>query len=114
MMADYKPDCCAKFRPSENTHKTTNDSNLPEELDLNAVRAAMAQVKPKAAACGAKSSAKGDVKVGVKVGPDGTVKSTTVKVTPDAALGDCVAAAVKKVTFPKTQRGGSFTYPQRF
>ena len=38
----------------------------------------------------------------------------TVKETPDAALGDCVAAAVKKVTFPKTQKGGSFTYPQRF
>lgn len=114
MMADNKPDCCAPFRATAGTHKPPTDSNLPEELDLAAVRTAMAQIKIKAAACGAKSSAKGDVKVGVKVGPDGAVKSTTVKATPDAALGDCVAAAVKKASFPKTQRGGSFTYPQRF
>ena len=74
----------------------------------------MAAVQPRAAACSGKSSAKGDVKIGVKVGPDGSVKSTTVKAAPDAALGDCVAAAVKKASFPKTQNGGSFTYPQRF
>jgi TonB family protein len=115
MYNDYKDDCCAPFRPTGSTTKhSTVDKSLPEELDLALVRAGMASIKPKAAACGGKSSARGEVKVGVKVGPDGKVTSTTVKQTPDAALGDCVAAAVKKATFAKTQKGGGFTYPHRF
>jgi len=34
-----------------------------------------------------------------------------VETTPDAALGACVAAAVQKASFAKTQTGGSFSYP---
>lgn len=114
MYNDFKDDCCAKFRPGADGAKKKVDPNLPVELDLAMVRTAIAAVKPKAAACGGKSSARGDVKVYVKVAGDGGVTSTKVKETPDAALGDCVAAAVKKASFPKTQKGGSFTYPHRF
>lgn len=40
--------------------------------------------------------------------------SVTVKSSPDPALVACVTAAVRKGTFPATQRGGSFGYTWRF
>jgi outer membrane biosynthesis protein TonB len=62
-------------------------------------------------ACGDKSSAKGQVKVSVKVAPDGRVAGVTVKNTPDPGLGNCVAGAMQGAHFSKTQNGGSFGYP---
>ena len=64
-------------------------------------------------ACAAKSSAKGTVKVSVKVSGAG-VPTVTVKESPDGALGGCVAAAVQKATFAKTQNGATFSYPFKF
>ncbi len=75
---------------------------------------AVAKVKGKVMACGDKSSAKGQVKVSVKVDGSGHVTSVTVKNTPDAALGSCVAAAMQHASFAKTQSGGSFGYPFMF
>jgi TonB family protein len=72
------------------------------------------KVKARVTQCGDKSSAKGDVRVSVKVNPDGSVANVSVKSTPDAALGSCVAAAMQKATFKKTQSGGSFAYPWKF
>jgi hypothetical protein len=34
-----------------------------------------------------------------------------VEATPDAAVGDCVQAAVKRAVFARTKLGGSFGYP---
>jgi TonB family protein len=64
--------------------------------------------------CGDKSSAKGMVKVHVKVEPSGKISNVSVSQTPDPALGACVAAAVQKASFPKTSAGGSFAYPFPF
>jgi hypothetical protein len=119
MMSDYAGDCCVQFRPAPDNQRRARDpapsrTGLPEILDLAAVRTGMAAVKAKIVACGSRSSARGEVKIGVKVSADGAVTSTTVKLTPDPALGDCVAAAIKKTTFARTQNGGGFTYPQRF
>ena len=48
----------------------------------------------------------------MKVGGDGRVVGRVrSRRTPDAALGACVAAAVQKASFGKTQNGGSFSYP---
>jgi len=47
----------------------------------------------------------------VQVGGDGRVSNVAVETTPDPALGACVAAAVQKASFAKTQNGGSFSYP---
>jgi hypothetical protein len=30
---------------------------------------------------------------------------------PDTALGDCIMEAMKKVVFPSSKNGGSFSYP---
>jgi len=62
-------------------------------------------------ACGDKSSAKGQVKVSVKVEASGSVSRRLGQDTPDAGLGSCVAAAMQKAKFGKTQNGGSFGYP---
>ena len=71
-------------------------------------------MRAKVDGCGAKSSAKGTVKVSVKVAPNGSVSSVTVKESPDGALGSCVSSAMQKATFAKTQNGGSFSYPFKF
>jgi len=62
-------------------------------------------------ACGDKSSAKGQVKVSVKVSGDGSIASVNVTASPDPGLGSCVAAAMRGATFRKTASGGSFSYP---
>jgi predicted Zn finger-like uncharacterized protein len=116
VLNNYEGSCCAKFRKGKKPEATTtkSSSDLPESLDRGAVQAGVNQVKARVQACGSKSSAKGEVKVSVKVSPDGKVTGTTVKNTPDAALGSCVAAAMQKATFAKTQKGGSFAYPWKF
>lgn len=80
-------------------------------LDRATIEKAIAAVKPEATACGTKFSAKGHVKIHVVVAPSGALDSVTVALTPDRDLGDCVLAAMKKLTFPATQQGGSSSYP---
>jgi TonB family protein len=84
---------------------------LPESLDRPMISNGIATVKGRVMSCGDKLSAKGQVKVRVKVRPDGTVDNVTVISAPDDALGACVATQIKKATFRKTQNGGSFAYP---
>ena len=74
----------------------------------------MDAVRDRAMACASKSSAKGRVKVHLKVGGDGHVASVTVEASPDDALGACVKATVSRATFPQTNTGGSFSVPYTF
>ena len=75
------------------------------------ISSGIANVKARVSSCGDKSQAKGKVKVHVKVDGSGKVSNVTVESSPDASLGSCVAAAVQKASFSKTQNGGSFSYP---
>ena len=102
VLNNYEPTCCAHFKkPSDG-------------IDRAMIVAAMATVKPLVLRCGDHSTAKGRVKVSVKVAPDGTIGSVTIVTTPDAALGTCVAAAFQGMKFPPTVSGGSFGYPFMF
>nr|MBA3454826.1 energy transducer TonB [Deltaproteobacteria bacterium] len=85
--------------------------DLPDGLDRTMISDGVNKVKARVMACGDKSSAKGQVKVSVKVEASGSVSSVAVKTTPDAGLGSCVAAAMQKAKFAKTANGGSFGYP---
>ena len=124
LLADKPPACCSKYRggggggggtkPSGGGSSGGGSSNLPEDLQKAHISAGISKVRGRVEGCAAKSSAKGTVKVSVKVAGNGTVSSVTVKEKPDAALGSCVAAAVEKATFAKTQNGGSFSYPFTF
>ncbi|HEX4455600.1 MAG TPA: GYF domain-containing protein [Kofleriaceae bacterium] len=114
----YAGACCAKFHKGgggggggNKPAPSSGGGDLPDSLDRGMISSAIANVKARVTACGEKSSAKGKVKVHVKVAGNGSVSSVNVETTPDAGLGSCVQAAVQKATFAKTQSGGSFSYP---
>jgi predicted Zn finger-like uncharacterized protein len=122
VLNNYEGACCAKFRKggakptggSTGDHSGGTKGDLPDALDRGMISDGVGKVKARVMSCGEKSPAKGQVKVSVKVSPEGHVVSVTVKNTPDAALGNCVASMMQKATFPKTQTGGSFSYPYTF
>jgi predicted Zn finger-like uncharacterized protein len=123
VLNSYEGACCAKFRkggskaaPSGGSKPAapSGGSDLPESLDRNMISEGIDKVKARAQACGDKSSAKGEVRVSVKVGPDGRVVGVTVKNTPDPGLGNCVTGVMQTARFARTQGGGSFAYPFRF
>jgi hypothetical protein len=116
--------CCAKFKkkggggggaPAKPAGGGGGD--LPEELDRGMISDGMAKVKAQVMSCGEKSpGVSGQVKIGVKVGPDGHVTSTTVKNAPDGgtALASCVSSMIQRATFGRTQNGGAFAIPYQF
>jgi len=121
VLSNYDGACCAKFKkggaPKTNPGVQIGEkpkSDVPEALDRSMISAGVAAIKARATACGDRSAKKGIVKVSVKVNPDGSISSVTVKETPDPALGSCVASAMQKARFAKTQNGGSFGFPFPF
>ncbi|MEZ4360655.1 MAG: GYF domain-containing protein [Kofleriaceae bacterium] len=117
-LVDPSQACCAKrgggTKPSSGGSASKSNSNLPEQLDSSMIKAGIAKVKGKAQACGSKSSATGAVKVRIKATPEGKVGSVDVLSSPDSALGNCVASALRGATFAKTQRGMGFAYTLSF
>ena len=100
------PKCGGKTKtpPPSEPPKTKVDPNLPETLGNTDIRNGIAAVKGSAKMCGDKFGAQGGEKVRVKlsiVGATGAVSSTAAE-DPHrgTALGNCVAAALKKATFP--------------
>jgi predicted Zn finger-like uncharacterized protein len=118
VLNNYEGACCAKFKKKSSgggtAPKASGGGDLPDALDRAMISDGVNKVKARVQSCGDKSSAKGQVKVSVKVNPGGDVASVSVKNTPDAGLGNCVAAAMQKARFAKTQNGGSFGYPFMF
>ena len=102
----YAGACCARFRKVP--------SGKPAEITRDDITKAIAKLKPTLMACGDKSTAHGVVRMSVKVSPAGTVASVMIKDTPDPNLGKCVALAAKKLGFPATDAGGSFSVPFTF
>lgn len=100
------PKCGGKTKtpPPSEPPKTKVDPNLPETLGNGDIRNGIAAVKGSAKMCGDKFGADAGEKVRVKlsiVGATGAVSSTAAE-DPHrgTALGNCVAAALKKATFP--------------
>lgn len=83
----------------------------PATIDRESVTKAIAPVKPQLVVCGEQSGKAGTVKVVATVTTDGHVSGVTIAETPDPALGNCVAAVVKTLTFPATAAGATFSYP---
>jgi len=119
VLNNYEGACCSKFRKGGAAKAgggaakpaAGGGADLPDGLDRGMISSGIANVKARVSACGDKSPAKGKVKVHVKVGGDGKVAAVNVESSPDEKLGACVAAAVQKASFSKTQSGGSFSYP---
>lgn len=91
--------------PREPPKVVAIDPNLPETLSTSALRGGMAGVKEAAKSCGAKHGGVAGEKVKVKLsilGASGAVESTAAEgAHRGTALGNCVAAALKKATFPR-------------
>lgn len=103
--------CCAKYRAPRKEPANPFAGAVPDALDRHAISTGISRVKARVAACGRQSTAHGKVKVKVHVGANGRVTNVIVEATPDAALGACVAAAIQRAVFARTQKGGSFSYP---
>lgn len=115
LLADKPPACCSKYgggggggsrKPGGGSG---GDTNLPEKLTRSDITTGINKVRSGVTGCSSKGS--GEVKVTVKVDGSGSVGDVSVKSAPNAALGTCVANAVKKAKFAKTQDGATFTYP---
>jgi len=86
------------------------------ELGRAEIKAGMDKVKADVDACGqAYTKVKGIVKVRVVVAPDGHVEKASFYVSPDRALGACVASAIQhKASFATSAHGATFEYPYVF
>jgi len=113
VLRNYDGACCVKFRSPRPPAKVSSPA-LPDGLERAGIVSGIGSVKAKVFACGDHSQAKGQVKIRVRVEPDGHVSSVIVETTPDAALGNCVAAVVQQAVFPRTRSGGMFGYPFLF
>lgn len=112
VLTNYEGACCARLRSGGPvTNKISPANALPDSLDRESISNGIAAVKARVEACAVHTTAKGKVKVHVRVAATGGVQSVEVERTPDAALGACVAAAVQRAVFARTQAGGSFSYP---
>ena len=113
VLENYEGACCKKFHsphaPTTTKHPPAN--SLPDALDRQSITSGLASVKARVEACVVVSTSRGTVKVRVHVDGNGVVTEVIVEATPDDALGACVEAAVQRAVFPRTQRGGSFSYP---
>ena len=113
LLASPRPSCCSKYgrKPSTTSSTSKPSSNLPEKLTRSDISKGISGVRSRVNSCGSRYSAKGKVTVRVKVAPSGRVSSVSTSGAASGQVGSCVASAVKRARFPKTQRGGSFKYP---
>jgi hypothetical protein len=103
--------CCARYRKSHTSKDGTPAAgDTPDKLGRAQIGEGIAKVKPRVMACSDKSAAKGNVKVAVVVSAGGVVSSVTIQSTPDAALGECVATALKTAAFAKSASATTFSY----
>jgi len=103
------PSCCAKYKKDAPVAPVV--TGPPVALERQGISNGIMSVKASVSACGTHATAHGIVKVRVRVAASGLVTNVEVDSTPDAALGACVAKVVERAVFPRTQTGGSFSYP---
>jgi len=96
----------------------TTPTNESPALDRSMVATAMKSLKSKLSVCGDKWEARGILRLHVAVDRSGsvsTVVTTKSELVGEAnGLADCVKAAVRTATFPRTKAGGSFVFPFYF
>lgn len=104
LLADRPPPCCSMYG---NRHVTP----APTGLTAQQVRDTIGRLRGRIARCAEESDQHGKFKAQVKVNPDGSVSTVLIRGAPDDALAQCVGAIMRSARFPRTDLGGSFTYP---
>lgn len=111
VLSNYEGACCAKFRRGAQPTRPAPSPALPDTLTREMISSAIAAIRAQVLACDRDATAKGTVKVRVRVRGEGRVTSVLVEKDSEPGLGVCVASVVQKATFAKTHHGGSFSYP---
>ena len=117
VLADFAPACCKRYQDSNRKNRgdeVTTRSNLPDRPSRDAIKSGIAKVRDRVRACGQRHPASGTVMVSMKVGGNGRVERASIKETPDASLGRCVAVAMRSARFAESKSGASFKYPFTF
>jgi len=120
VLQNYPHPCCDGYNKvghaagsSSTTSTGTSALGLPDALSADMIRDGLSSVRGSIVACGA-GTAGHRVKLRVKVAPDGRPVDVSIAEADDQALGECVAAAVRKATFTATVAGGVFSIPYLF
>jgi molybdenum cofactor biosynthesis protein B len=113
ILSKYDRPCCVRYKPVTSDFKP-HVGGTPDSLDKTMVKAGIEPIKPRVIGCGEKAGVKGTVKIAVTVSPEGAITTASVADSPDAALGQCVLAAMRNAKFGKSVNGASFTYPFAF
>jgi hypothetical protein len=88
------------------------EPDLPEKLTQDEISNGFGKLDARIQACYTKFQKAGMVKVRVKIGPDGEVKSAESQGPLDGDSADCVVNAAQTAHFPKTKGAGmTVTYP---
>ena len=107
--------CCKKYnrKSSSSNSKSSSSSNLPVQLTKSDVTKGISKIRGRVKACGDKHKGKGTVFAKMKIAGSGRVSSVNTS-GGSSTLQRCVASAVKKASFRKTQKGMSVKYPFSF
>jgi TonB family protein len=109
----YERECCARYKPAAEAPPPA-PAGIPATLDRTAVKDGIAGVKPVVQQCGEQHRTQGEVEITLTVDASGKVTDAAVATSPDPELGTCVAKALERATFAKSQNGAVFTYPFMF
>ena len=93
---------------------SASSASLPLSIDKESIGKAIAGVRPAVRRCGVTYPWKGTVKVFLHVRKNGSVGDIKIEQAPAMTLGQCVAQAVSRARFGRTQKGGALRYPFKF
>ncbi len=105
--------CCRKFKSkskSSSSSSSSSSSNLPSTPAKSDISKGISKVKGRVMSCGDKHGGRGTVKVKIKIGGNGKVQSANAS-GGGSSLRSCIASAVKRARFPKSQKGVTVNYP---
>lgn len=105
VLDNYANPCCAKYVKGPHAPATGT------ALDRVQISEGVGKMRAQIMSCGDLYPAKGMVKLHVRVARDGTVAEVKATDAPNDKLGECVAGKMSGAKFPKTDTGGSFSYP---
>jgi hypothetical protein len=115
VLSNYEGACCSKFKKGGSrptgANAPSSSSDLPEALGIRQISPVMTAAKAKIIACYTDPNLKGTLKIAIKVAPDGSVTSATVKQSFDPKVDACAVAVINALKFPATRTGGTFSYP---
>ncbi len=114
LLSSKPPRCCHRYRKTKVTVRTSprlRGNTLPKTLSRLQIKLGMMRVRRQVRRCQTTTKLRGRVKLRIRVDMSGRVSNVTVRSTPNATLGKCVATQARKARFRRTRTGAVFIYP---